>query len=328
MPILLPDEHQQPIDVEAIASFCTQCQIIQLQGKIASFLRVKYGKESDEEMALDEESKLHNHLTECLDYIQQRHTNNVHTTAKSNIYEKASMHIAHNARQLQISLHFTTILLHRPYATSDLNVREKCMVAASTLCQLVDDLIKCTSNELVTFFGIPRGLQQLIHYMAASITIHRLVQSCDEGKKKRRGTASSNSNKSSKQMNKALDVIHTLFRLHNEKVAIDDQASPHISHQQHSHYRYSAPSMMQQYPTTLMSGSQQQQPCIFDTANGLPPATIRWHSSTKSSKVVNPHTSTMQQYDEMLLATPSDGVHDNDDPMSIDKQQHSILDFT
>lgn len=280
-------------------------------------------------MTLDEESKLHKHLTECLDYIQQRHTNNIHTAAKSNIHEKASMHMAHNARQLQISLHFTTILLHRPYVTSDLNVRETCVVAASTLCQLVDELIKSTSNELVTFFGIPRGLQQLIHYMAASITIHRLVQSCDEGKKKKRGQASSNSNnnKSSKQADKALHVIHTLFGLHNQKVAIDDQAPPHISHQQHSHYRYSAPSMMQQYSTS-MSRSQQQQPCIFDTANDLPPAAVRWHSSTKSSKVVNPHTSTMQQYDEMLLATPSDGDHDNDDPMSIDKQQHSILEFT
>lgn len=322
LPILLPDEHQQqPIDAEAITSFFTQCQIIQLQGKIASFLRVKYGKESNEEMTLNEESKLHKHLTECLDRIQQRHSNNIHTTAKSNIHEKASMLMAHNVRWLQISLHFTTILLHRPYATSDLKVREKCVVAASTLCQLVDDLIKSTSNEAVTLFGIPRGLQQLIHCMAASVTIHRLVQSC-EGKKKR-----GNSNKSSKQVDKALDVIHTLLKSHNKNIALDDQA-PKIS-QQHSHYRYSAPSMMQHYSTTLTSGhQQQQQPCTFDAVNGLPPTTTQWLSSKKSSKI---DTSTMQQYDEMLLAAPSDvstlGDHD-DDPMSIDKQQHSILDFT
>lgn len=140
LPTLLPDEHQQPVDAEAITSFCTLCQIIQLQGKITRFLRIKYGKESNEEMTTNEELKLQKHLIDCFDHIQQRHTNHIHTmTKRSSTYEPN-----HNAHLSQISLHFTAILLYRPYVMSDLKLREKCVVAATTLGQLVDDLISFT----------------------------------------------------------------------------------------------------------------------------------------------------------------------------------------
>lgn len=313
MPTLLPDEHQQPVDAEAITSFCTLCQIIQLQGKITRFLRIKYGKESNEEMTTNEELKLQKHLIDCFDHIQQRHTNHIHTmTKRSSTYEPN-----HNAHLSQISLHFTAILLYRPYVMSDLKLREKCVVAATTLGQLVDDLIKCTGSHLISLFGIPRGLQQLIYYMTASITIHRLVQSWEGKKKKKKKRGKATSNRSSKQVDKALDIIHTLFLLQNQ-VPVDDDIKVSVStfNQQH---RYSAPSMMQHYPSSLTSSSQQQPSCTFNAVNNLPLTTPWFSSANKSFTAMDSQrTSTLQQYKEIPL---------HEDLMSIDRQGHSMLDI-
>ncbi|KAG2223886.1 hypothetical protein INT45_012759 [Circinella minor] len=208
-PQQLPEEDGRERDI--ITYFHWSAKIAHIHGKILTFLRSKYGQGSEEfydgssnnsdyddnnnnkhvgtkrpifsttmsrtTLSITQERKQRDHLAHSIEELgkamfaavgqPQSCTDDRSFSTKQYPY--------YASRFLYMSLHFTSILLHRPYGETSLNHRDQCSTAALAITQIANELVQTGSVECLYY--CPRGVQQVIHYLAASITIHRLLAS-------------------------------------------------------------------------------------------------------------------------------------------------------
>ncbi|KAI8371364.1 fungal-specific transcription factor domain-containing protein [Radiomyces spectabilis] len=166
-PNRLPDEEQ-----DLMIHFHWLSKVTRLHGAVLQFMREKYGGQEEERMdqAMNEEkefSSLQTHLESLTNHL----TRTISVPEATETGPPAS-------RFLYLAFHFVTILLHRPYAFNDAQDkydptthRNHCVESATVITDIVQTLI---SDGVACLYYAFRGIQQIIHYLTAALTIHRL----------------------------------------------------------------------------------------------------------------------------------------------------------
>ncbi|KAI9315401.1 fungal-specific transcription factor domain-containing protein [Dichotomocladium elegans] len=149
------------------------CRIWYVQGKILHFLRIKYDKEAPSSDAEEEEDEMkqRTRLESALDAIVGNNPLDSQTYGSHSYYA---------CRFLQIALHFTTILLYRPYIQSGSGIRTKCMQAAVEITNILSEITYTNGIDCLRHCP-PRGIQQCIYYLSASITVFQLIPDSANG---------------------------------------------------------------------------------------------------------------------------------------------------
>lgn len=145
-PHVLPDETQE---TEKMIHFMLLTKIMRNQFDILHFLHCKTS-------SFDQ---LSNELSVTIDLVNS-------TTQ----YPKKEI-ICYNVCFIYLTFNFTIILLYRPFIN---NYRHHCTKAALQIQHITELVLECNAFE--DMYCSIRGIQQIIHYLSAAITIFKL---CD-----------------------------------------------------------------------------------------------------------------------------------------------------
>ncbi|KAI8147803.1 fungal-specific transcription factor domain-containing protein [Fennellomyces sp. T-0311] len=213
-PQLLKEEDGTERDV--ITYFHWTAKISHLHGKILSFLRLKYGQNADDPsddathvrpLTATQEQKQRDALVSSIDELGKAMSAAIRQPPSTDDKSSAKQYPYYASRFLYMAFHFTAILLHRPYGEASASHREQCFNAALVITQIAGELIQTGGVECLYY--CPRGVQQVIHYLAASITIHRLLTQTTATTKR----DASPEKKAKEACDKSLDIIHQLIKV-------------------------------------------------------------------------------------------------------------------
>lgn len=169
IPHVLPDEAQEH---EKVVHFILLTKIIKNQSEILDFLRQKFdrlntsnNREWDEGKAFEQQA---NGLKKTIGLI----------TSTTKFPQKESM--CYTVCFLYLASCFATILLHRPYAQFGQQTNPSpltrshqghCTEAATNIKVITELILECNAFE--DMYCSIRGIQQIVHYLSAAVTIFK-----------------------------------------------------------------------------------------------------------------------------------------------------------
>ncbi|KAI9488537.1 fungal-specific transcription factor domain-containing protein [Zychaea mexicana] len=254
-PQLLPEEDGTERDV--ITYFHWTAKIAHIHGKILTFLRSKYGQGAEDPssdsgggggngnsednnstngvairtLTTAQEQKQRDNLVSNIDELGKAMSAAIRQPPSADDKSSSAKQYPYYAsRFLYMSFHFTAILLHRPYGEASAYHREQCFIAALAITQIASELIQTGGVECLYY--CPRGVQQVIHYLAASITIHRLLTSPSVLASTATATRSiqkdsaTTEKRAREACDKSLDIIHQLIKVSPAVEIYTDRREP------------------------------------------------------------------------------------------------------
>ncbi|KAI8880748.1 hypothetical protein K501DRAFT_190531 [Backusella circina FSU 941] len=164
-PTMLADEAST--DYENMMHFILFTKVIRVQANTLRFLRQKY-KPTD--TLVESTTTTIETLSENLYSVINVITSTCTPPQRENF--------SYSACFLYLASSFACILLHRPSMRQDKNALHECIEAANKIKHIIQLVLECDGIENI--YCSIRGIQQMVHYLSAAVTIFKVTEKTKE----------------------------------------------------------------------------------------------------------------------------------------------------